>query len=64
MTNTQSNNLQSSSFKLNEGIEKLKNFLETLEKHSSTGTSSLTFSGISSPFLNYYVSENFSPKDG
>ena len=43
---------QSSAFKLNGGIEKLKNFLEAPEKHSSTCTSSLAFSGISSSSLN------------
>ena len=46
----------------NEEIEKLKNFLGTLEKPSAAGTCSLAFSGISSSSYVANVSEKISPK--
>ena len=68
VASTQSNNeggSQSSAFELNkEGIEKLNNFLKTLEKHSLTSTSSLAFSGISSSSLNSCLRKIFSKNMG
>ena len=45
-----------------EEIEKLKNFLGSLEKSSLAGTCSLVFSGISSSSCATNVSEKISPK--